>query len=353
MNENQKVIVDDVFASHVHLREGQLLDVTIPLNSPYSCVVHIPNLKNPVDSGERLAEHQKEIMDRKPDFQIIWGIMLTKRTTKEGIKYARGLGASFIKYIPADTSTHSGSDIGISLDEFPEFFPLLDYGFGLDMAFLVHAERIRTKKGIKIPFEHREEEAIPDVDNLIGNFSGRKLRVEHASIQSMIELICSKKITMALTPQHARKTFAQVFDAMNNVIQENFCMPILKPKADMTAVRQEMVYGDYNYCRYGPDDAIHTWHKKLGGMPGVLVPPTIALPILCEVFESYRTLANLPEFLRFREADEKFFGVKLARRKRIILVKKPWIVPETIRDKFVPFLRGERLSWKIKEVIDL
>jgi dihydroorotase len=355
MYEVEEVVLSDILAGHVHLREGPLLDTTIPINSPHSCVVHIPNLKDSVDSGARLEVHQKEIMSHKPDFQIIWGIMLTKRTAKEGIRHARDLGACFLKYIPADTSAYTGSDIGITLDELPEYYPLLDYGFSLDIAFLIHAERIRTKKGAEIPFQYREEEAIPGVDDLTRNFPGRKMRSEHVSTKNMIEFLRGKKVKKAFTPQHIRKTFSQVFDAMGNVIQENFCMPILKPLKDLLAVRKEMVFGDYDMNRYGPDDAIHTWHKKLEGMPGVFVPPSIALSITCEEFEKFGQLPRLPEFFRFRQEDEKFFGVKLKPeyRKRVILEKKSWIVPEVIRDKFVPFLRREKLNWRIKEVINL
>lgn len=354
MNKEKEIILNDCSSLHSHLREGCLLDITIPLNYPYSCVVHIPNLKDPVDSGEKLANHQEEIRDKMPDFQIIWGIMLTKRTTKEGIKYARDLEASFIKYIPADTSTHSGSEIGINLDEFSNYYHLLDYAFNLGMASLNHIERIRTRKGAEIPFEHREEEAIPDVDNLIGCFPDRKIRIEHISTKKMIDFLRDKPcIKMAFTPQHARKTYSQVFDAFGNIIQENFCMPILKPYADMMAVRQKIINGNYNNCRYGPDDAIHPWRNKLKGIPGVFLPPFIALPILCEIFERHGNLVNLTEFIRFREEDENFFGVKLEQRKRIVLEKKTWIVPETILGRFVPFLRGEKLNWRIKKVINL
>lgn len=353
MKEITEVVLDNSSSLHSHLREGPLLDITVPLNHPYSCVVHIPNTKNPVDSGERLRSHQKEIMARIPTFQIIWGIMLTKRTSRVGIKQAHNLGASFIKYIPADTSTNSGLDTGITLDELPEYFDKLDYGFSLGMASLNHIERIRTRKGTEIPFEHREEEAIPDVDNLIRCFPGRKIRIEHISTKKMIDFLRDKSgIKMAFTPQHARKTYSQVSNAFGNIIQENFCMPILKPYTDMIAVRQEIISGNYDNCRYGPDDAIHPWRNKLKGIPGVFLPPFIALPILCEIFERYGNLVNLTEFVRFREEDEKFFGVKLEKRKRIVLEKKIWIVPETILGRFVPFLRGEKLNWRIKEVIN-
>lgn len=355
MTDPIQVVVDNIFAGHVHLRGGHLLEVTIPLNSPHSCVVHIPNLQDPIDSGEKLAKHQDEIMSHKPDFQIIWGIMLTKRTTKEGILHAYNLGARFIKYIPADASTHSTSAIGITIDEFPSHYDLLGYALSLGMAVLIHAERIRTKKGIVIPFEQREEAAISDVGLLISEFPGEKIRIEHVSTRAMLEFLNEKNIKKALTPQHVRKTFAQVFDAMGNTIPENFCMPILKPHEDVLAIRKEMVLGNHKFTRYGPDDAIHEWFlgKITNKMPGLLVPPRIALPIICEIFSGLSGLKFLSEFLSFGEADKEFFGVKLEVKKRVVLIRKPWIVPETLFGRYVPFMHGERLNWQIKEVANL
>lgn len=353
MNKTEEILLEDPICGHDHLREGDLLNITIPLNSCLSGVVYIPNRKDPVDSGEKLEICQKEIEEKKPDFQIIWGIMLTKRTTEEGIRHAHDLGASFIKYIPANASTHSGSDIGIFIDEFPQFFPLFDYGFGLDMAGLIHAERMHTKKGIEIPCSYREEAAIEDVYNLTKSFPGKKIRIEHVSTRAMINFIRNTPgLRGAFAPQHAWKTFGQVYDALKNPIQENFCMPILKSPEDMQAVQREMVWGDFDKFGSSPDNAPHTWRMKLKGMPGCFLPPIVSLPLHCEIFEKMGELERLSKFLCFSERIEKFFGVRLAKRKRVVLVKEPWIVPETING-IVPFLRGEKLNWRIKEVINL
>ncbi len=353
-NEPEEIVLENLFSQHSHLREGKMLDATVPANSPYSLVVQIPNLANPVDSGKRLKEHQTEVLSHEPNFQIVWGIMITKRTTRQDIKDAYHLGARFIKYIPAKTSTNSSGGIGITLDELPNHYDKFEEGFKLGMASLNHIERAYTKDGKEIPYIFREERAIEDFDRLVRTFPREKIRAEHVSTRSLIDYIATAPANVkgGFAIQHAKKTYVDVFPSSGNIIYENFCMPVLKNEYNRQMVEWEMAKGNHKDFRYTPDDAYHPWGKKLESIPGCFLPPIIALPLLCQIFEKHGALNRLQEFAGITKGDEEFFGIQAEKKKKIIMINETWRVPEIIHGT-APFMKGELLSWKIKEVIEI
>lgn len=332
---------------HTHLREGDILDITVPLNRFYDYVVAMPNLKDPVDSAKKFRKYQSDILQRKPAFLSILGIMLTKRLTPQIVRECYHAGAKFIKWIPAATSTNS--DLGFGLHEMRKAYPIFETAQRLGMLSLNHMELAYAPMGIVIPELKREEEALCFTEKLVKDFPGLKIGIEHISTNLMADFVLksSPNVIGTVTSHHPKEIYSSVYSRSGRMMRPDlYCMPVLKHKKERLFLQWKIIFDNFK-LRFGPDDAPHLWEKKLEGKPGIFCPPEIAIPVLCEIFDSYGAISKIGDFISCNKTDIDFYGVGETQR-TITFVREEWKVPEKIHG-MKPFMAGQKLQWRIKE----
>lgn len=351
----KRIILPGIFDAHAHLRHGDLMERIKTFYQFYETIVAMGNLPSP-DPGPIVDAHNLIWYRNELEYHcafpcnIVYSVMLVNKTTPEILYRAYGAGAQVLKLIPGGTSTNS--DDGVSLYDLKKFYPVIETAGNLGMIFSVHFELAAGRKGGKIDELKREEKAIPFVKQLIRDFPGLPIVVEHASTEKMINLVWNSpdNVAATLTAHHPKLTIGDVRDKNGKITHpENYCKPIAKTERDRKAVVKAMVSGNKKFF-FGSDSAPHYIAKKMGDNPaaGIFTAP-VAIPILCEIFEEQNALDKLPDFVS--HSGRAFYDLALS-KKQTIMKKEDWAVPcgtSGEQDGIFIFMGGKVLSWQYAE----
>jgi len=340
------------FDAHVHLRQGVILRDVIPFTANiFQAAVVMGNLAEPVDNLKRLLAYRQEILSAAKScpnstFTPIMTIMLTPRTTVETIKTCAPF-AKVLKFIPANTSTNAQA--GISLENLKEYYPVIEEASQQGMIFSIHAERIQDDQGDIIPEPDRELAALPYVKNIIQEFPGLKIIVEHLSTKEACDLVLSSSENVAgtITAHHALFNEFSLRDCPSYLKPEFYCKPVLKSSRHQATVKWAMLSGSTKLF-FGSDSAPHPAAKKFCSAPaaGIFSAP-VAIPLLTEVFAQEGKLNLLENFLSF--SGRWFYGLPIPNEELIISYnnQRARRVPERIGADDIPvLLGGQELFWK-------
>jgi len=352
----KKVVLSNLFAAHVHLRRDLMLADVISFSEPYKFITAMGNTSPLITDAEMALSYEKEIKKYNLGFEPIMTIMLTAETTAETIRLAYQAGIRVIKYIPEGTST--GAVKGIKLyNLLRDKSDVLEEMEMLGMIFSGHWELIaEPATGHKIPFWLREERALPYFKDVVKAFPKLKIIFEHASTANAIRLIQSlpENVAATLTIHHAIHSIEEVFNDHDEIINPFlFCLPCLKSKNNVEAVKETMLSGNPRFF-FGPDCAPHYEKKKRNADPptGICTPAIVAIPLLVKIFNDGGWLEGIHNFTSKYAMD--FYGLTPPKkRKKIVVIKKDWTVAESYNG-IVPLMAGQTLEWQIDgEVIDL
>jgi len=335
---------------HVHLRQRQMLIDVLPFTANvFSRAVVMGNLNSPVETAEDVERYRQEILKQTPfGFSPIMSIMLTKRTTPEIVRKAHQAGAKALKFIPANTSTHSKE--GIRLEDLEKFYPVLETVRELDMIFSGHWElnKYPSNSLLKeiIPKIQQETASMAYLAEVIHDMPGLKIIVEHITTIGMIKLVqlAPPNVAATITAHHPILTTKDVLDTKGKVANpHNYCKPIAKAEYNRKAVVETMTSGNPKFF-FGSDSASQPiWQKeRKNPKPGIFSAP-IALPLLCEIFEQEKMMYKLEDFVsRF---GAKFYGLPL-NSGPITLRREEWTVPNQYKNIKI-FMGGKKLRWSV------
>jgi len=331
---------------HCHLRQGDILKKVLPFTTRhFSRAVAMPNTLPAIVTGDDAVRYREEIMAACDNgFRPIMSIMLTKNTTPQIIREAAAKGVTVLKYIPKGVSTNS--DESVSLEDLPDFYPVLQAVQEYRMVFSGHWESLYDTDGDELPEIKREEAAIPFLKRLVRQFSGLKIVVEHASTYRMIEYVkqCPANVAATLTIHHAILSYDDVCNESGEVYSpHHYCKPIAKSYFDKRAVIAAMVSGNPKFF-FGSDSAPHIASAKQKKQPaaGIFSKP-VALSLLARMFQGCGTREGLENFYSKFGADH--YGLPY-NKDTISLVPEEWTVPQDYNG-FVPLLAGMTLHWKV------
>lgn len=324
---------------HLHLRDGDMLNLVGPLTSKtFSGALVMPNLVPPVTTKEALLFYKQRIIEacKDDEFEPYLTLFFKDDYTFEFLEDIKDEIIA-IKLYPAGITTNS--ETGVSSMDIEVLRPTLEVMSKLGIPLCIHGET----NGFVMD---REKEFLPIYELLAKNFPNLKIIMEHITTKDSVELLEKyENLYATVTLHHILITLDDVAGGMLN--PHLFCKPIAKRPQDRTALLNAALKA-HPKLMFGSDSAPHPKHKKecCGCAAGVFTAP-IALQVLTELFEKYEALDKLNDFISFNA--QRIYNLK-PKEKTIKLVKKDFVVPaiyEYKNEKVVPMFAGETLYWDI------
>ncbi|NTU98696.1 dihydroorotase [Candidatus Falkowbacteria bacterium] len=332
---------------HAHLRRGPLLKKVLPYSNAFGRVVVMGNLTPPVTTAEDAVIYRQEIFLAGATFDPIMSIMLVRETTPGHIYKAHEAGVDLLKLIPGDTST--GSNQGVSLNDLPEYYPVLKAVEECGMLFSGHWELAKEPLGGgAIREREREARAIPYCAKVVDKFPDLKMVCEHVSTAAMVDFVLSTpdNVGATITAHHMGPyTYGDVFDFKNDIVRPFlYCKPVLKDHEDVEAVIEAALSGNPKFF-FGSDSAPHESKDRQPYPAGIFSSPVV-IPFLWQLFESHGK--SKEDFEKFTSRNGAAHYGQPVNTDTITLVREDWKVPH-VYNGIVPFMAGRHLEYKIKE----
>jgi len=335
----KKITLNSPFDMHLHLRDGDMLNLVAPLTSKtFAGAIVMPNLVPPVDSKESVLEYKNRILqaiDEKDNFTPFMTLFFKPYTRAflEDVKDE----ISAIKLYPAGITTNSEG--GVQTIDTKALAPTLNAMADLDIPLCVHGET----NGFVMD---REQEFMSVYEALATAFPKLTIIMEHITTKDAVEMLDKyDNLYATITLHHLLITLDDVAGGM---LQPHlFCKPIAKKPIDREALLDVALNG-HPKVMFGSDSAPHPKEAKesCGCAAGVFTAP-IAIQVLVNLFDTHGKLDNLQKFLSDNACE--IYNMEPS-SKQITLVNENFQVPASYdfkKEKVVPMYAQEILSWKI------
>ncbi len=320
---------------HLHLREGNMLNLTVPLSADhFAGAVIMPNLIDQVDSLEYLLNYRRAIEFYCPDkiFEPYMTLFFRNYTRAE-LEQAREhiIG---IKLYPAGVTTHSEQGV----QDFASIEETLSFMEELRIPLLVHGET----SGFVLD---REREFLSVYESLAQRFPDLHIIMEHITTAESVELLDRfANLSATVTLHHLLITLD---DVIGDLLRPDlFCKPVAKTPRDRSALR-EAVFSGHPKIMFGSDSAPHPKHQKecIGCAAGVFSAP-VALPLLAQLFEEAGRLDLLQGFIS--DHAQQRYGITPP-KKEVVLSTNAWKVPHYYQD-VRPFYADATIHWAVDRI---
>ena len=330
------ISLDSPLDMHLHLRDGDMLDIVAPLSAgTFSGALVMPNLVPPVTTAEAVRAYRERIVGAKgaSRFTPYMTLFFKSDYTPEFLESVRDEILA-LKLYPAGITTNSEG--GVSGFDLEELSPVLGVMSDLGIPLCVHGET----NGFVMD---REAEFIPIYERLARAFPELKIVMEHITTkEAAAALDRYDNLYATITLHHLYITLDEV---AGGLLQPHlFCKPIAKRPEDRTALLN-VALGAHPKVMFGSDSAPHPREAKEapGCAAGVFTAP-IALPALAQLFEKHGALENLQAFVS--DNARRIYGVEPL-EKEVVLEKTPYLVPEIYEGTVVPMFAGQSLEWRV------
>ena len=334
--------INEPLDMHLHLRDGDMLNLVGPLTSEtFSGALVMPNLVPPITTKEALLSYKQRIKEAcsKDKFEPLVTLFFKNDYSYEFLEDIKKdiIG---IKLYPAGITTNS--ETGVSSMDVEVLRPTLESMSKLEIPLCIHGET----NGFVMD---REKEFMPIYESLAIAFPDLKIIMEHITTKEAVDLLDKyDNLYATVTLHHLLITLDDVAGGMLN--PHLFCKPIAKRPEDRTALLNAALKA-HPKLMFGSDSAPHPKHKKecCGCAAGVFTSP-IALQVLTQIFEKHGSLNNLNAFVSLNA--QKIYNLNLD-KKTIKLIKKDFIVPAVYQyknEEVVPMYAGETISWSIDSI---
>jgi dihydroorotase len=333
------IILNSPLDMHLHLRDGNMLELVAPLSSrDFAGAIIMPNLIPPIYTKNDVILYKRRILDaiNEKDFNPMMTLFFKPYSEifLENIQDE----ISAIKLYPAGVTTNSKD--GINNIDIVALAPTLNTMAKLNIPLCIHGET----NGFVMD---REKEFIPIYETLANAFPKLKIIMEHITTKDAVDIVQKyDNLYATITLQHLLITLD---DVAGGILKPHlFCKPIAKRDEDRKALVKIATSGN-NKVMFGSDSAPHPKHAKenCGCAAGIFTSP-IALQVLVGLFEKENKLENLQSFISNNA--QKIYGFT-AIKKDIKLIKKDFIVPisyEKNGEIVVPIYAGETISWSLE-----
>ena len=332
---------------HLHLRDGALLNTTVPASARvFNRTVVMPNLVPPVTTVQMALAYRQRILAALPQqlaFEPMMALYLTAETSVEEIVAAANhphiIG---FKLYPSGATTNSAA--GVKSVE--ALAPVLEAMQAHGVPLLVHGEV--TDKDIDI-FDREKVFIDRHLVPITNRFPQLKLVLEHITTGDAVDFVsaANDNVAATLTPQHLLMNRNDLL--VGGVRPHNYCLPILKRREHQQRLQQAVLSGSPKFF-LGTDSAPHVQANKetACGCAGCYSAPA-ALELYAEFFSQFDALDKLENFASVFGAD--FYGFE-RNQEKITLVRDEWQLPATLDTAdgtIVPYYAGEKLQWQIKK----
>ncbi|MGS2721706.1 dihydroorotase [Paraglaciecola aestuariivivens] len=345
MPETTKITLSTPDDWHLHFRDGEMLQETVPATARcFARAIVMPNLVPPITNAKLASDYRQRILSARPlnsDFEPLMTVYLTNQTTCQDIIDAKQAGVVAAKLYPAGATTNSAEAVSGIEALYPVFAEMQKQG----MLLLIHGEV--TENHIDI-FDREKVFIDQYMQKIVAEFSELKVVFEHITTSDAVDFVKSgsERLAATITPQHLLLNRNDLL--VGGVKPHNYCLPVLKRSTHQEALRQAVASGSKKFF-LGTDSAPHAKHAKESacGCAGCYSAWS-ALELYTQVFDELGCLDKLEGFASFYGAD--FYGLP-RNTTQVSLVKQAWTVPESITlangDDIVPFFAGQKVNWKL------
>ena len=331
---------------HIHLRDGAALASVVPPTARvFGRAIVMPNLPDPVTTGDRARAYRERILKACPPdsaFTPLMTLYLTNATTAADIDAAADEDVIACKVYPAGATTNS--DKGVR--DVPALDPVLEAMQRRGLRLLLHGEVVDHDVDV---FE-REARFIDDIlAPLVARHPDLPIVLEHITTAHAVDFVRAHapQVAATITPQHLMLNRNALFEG--GLRPHYYCLPILKRETDRRALVDAAISGEAAFF-LGTDSAPHARGDKQSdcGCAGIYSAHA-AIELYAEVFDAHGALAQLEAFASLN--GPAFYGLP-ANEDRITLKRETWTVPDTypLGDSVVvPFRAGGTLAWRCVE----
>lgn len=330
---------------HIHLRDGELLQQTVPdAARQFGRAIVMPNLVPPVRNSTQAAAYRDRILAEVPQglsFDPLMVLYLTDSTTAADIHEAHKSGfVKAVKLYPAGATTNSDSGV--------TNLRLLDNTFAAmqetGIPLLVHGEV--TDSDIDI-FDREAVFIERILKPLSARFPTLKIVLEHITTAEAIAFVSSAAANIAATITAHHLLFNRNDMLAGGIRPHFYCLPILKRQQHQQALVKAATSGNPKFF-LGTDSAPHAIEKKEAacGCAGCYTAP-VAIELYAEAFEQAGALHRLEDFASSFGAD--FYGLPRSTT-TITLHKSGQRIPELLpfgSSRIKPMKAGEEISWRL------
>ncbi|KAI1065552.1 hypothetical protein LB507_000994 [Fusarium sp. FIESC RH6] len=305
---------------HVHLRQGELMDLVVP-TVRQGGVDTLP----PLTSVEQVLEYKSKLTAITQDVNFLMSLYLHPSVTPEVIAQAAEAGVTGVT-----TNSESGvSDITAFYDTFAA---MEKHGIVLN----IHGEVLESLA----PADTTLEEAfLPTLKQLHDRFPQLRIVLEHCTTAAAVEAVkaCGPTVGATITAHHLYLTS---HEACCDPFA--FCKPIPKKPTDRDALIKAVVSGNTKFF-FGSDSAPHPLQSKTsaeqGKAPaGVFTQPYVVQLVLLGLEEAIER-GVISEADVTQEKLENFFSRNGRRFYKL---------PDTSGNKIVLERKGEKIPTSVK-----
>lgn len=329
---------------HLHLRDGSLLEDTVPSAARYfGRSIVMPNLTPPVTDAGQALEYRQRILGQRPadsNWQPLMVIYLTDNTSARVVDSAKESGITAAKLYPAGATTNSDSGVTSLEKIFPALAAMTEAGLPL----LIHGEVTHHE----IDIYDREKNFIDQqLVPIVEKFPDLRVVLEHVSTSEAVQFVCQagENVAATITPQHLIYNRNDML--VGGVKPHYYCLPVLKRKNHQQALLDVVAGGSRKFF-LGTDSAPHQRPTKETGCGCAGCFSThAAIELYAEVFEELGVLDKLESFASFNGPD--FYGLP-RNTDTITLRKSAWQVPASYplgESSVVPLKAGETINWQV------
>lgn len=329
--------------AHVHLRDGNYLQRTVPdVAGRFARAVVMPNLKPPITTLAQVNEYKQRIMAAVPagvNFEPLMTLYLTDDMSPELLQQASEQHAiTAVKLYPAGATTNSQAGVTNFRQLYPVFEAMQRYAIPL----LIHGEI----NDASVDIFDREKVFLETLAELTKQFPALRIVLEHITTREAVQFVttASPNIAATITVHHLLLNRNDML--AGGVRPHYYCLPILKRQEDQKALLAAATSGNKKFF-LGTDSAPHAKPTKENacGCAGIYSAHA-AIELYAQVFDSMGCLDKLEAFASHYAAD--FY--QLSRNtSTITLQKKSWRVPDVLAfgdETLVPLFAGTNVEWK-------
>lgn len=331
---------------HVHLRDGNALQHTVPALARYfGRAIIMPNLLPPVlDTAQALAYRERIDAAQRGcsrQFKPLMVLYLTDNTDPQEIARAKASGLVFAaKIYPAGATTNSDSGV----TDLQRIYPVLEAMQRAQLPLLIHGEV--TDSSIDI-FDREAVFIERHLRPLLKAFPDLKVVLEHITTRDAVEFVTAASANLAATITAHHLLYNRNHMLAGGIRPHFYCLPILKRSTHQDALIAAATSGSPKFF-LGTDSAPHARNKKEAacGCAGAYTAHA-AIELYAEAFAQAGKLEQLEAFASFYGAD--FYGLS-RNTDTITLKRQPWTVPEQLmldQEPLTPLCAGETLQWQV------
>ncbi|KAI1486848.1 hypothetical protein F5X96DRAFT_688060 [Biscogniauxia mediterranea] len=258
LKDIQRLELPAVADMHVHLRQGELMDLVVPtVRQGGVDTAFVP----PLTSVERVLEYRTQLQAITKDVNFLMSLYLHPSVTPDVIAQAAAAGIAGVKLYPQGVTTNSESGVS-NIEAFYDTFSAMEKH---DMVLNIHGEVLESLAPAGTTLE---EAFLPTLKTLHERFPKLRIVLEHCTTAAAVEAVkaCGPTVGATITAHHLYLTEA---DACCDPLA--FCKPIPKKPADRDVLVKTALSNDPKFF-FGSDSAPHPLSSKTSAAPGQAPP---------------------------------------------------------------------------------